>query len=164
MIEGKPCLLLDANVWLDFYIAGRAGFDVARRFMRSAIEHEAVLMYPTRILADVFYEIRRDAKKWFRADGITVTDVVGRACRDHAWDCVKDMNELAIAVGMDGSDVWLALKLQGLNADLEDNFVLAAAERARADYLVTSDRQLIQKATVAALTPQDMCAVLEAGI
>ena len=39
--------------------------------------------------------------------------------------------------------------------------VLAAAERAKVDYLVTSDKQLIQKATVAALTPQDMLSVLE---
>ena len=36
-----------------------------------------------------------------------------------------------------------------------------AAERAHEDYLVTSDKQLIQKATVPALTPADMTALLE---
>lgn len=40
--------------------------------------------------------------------------------------------------------------------------VLAAAQRAEADYLVTSDRALIQRATVAALAPGDMTAVLGA--
>ena len=155
-------MLLDTNVWLDFFIPGRAGFDRARRFMRSAIEHDAMLMYPTRILADVFYEVRRDAKAWLRFGGKPITEEAGLACRNHAWDCVRDMNELATAIGEDGSDVWVALKLRALNEDLEDNFVLAAAERAQVDYLVTSDRQLIQKATVPALTPQDMTALLEA--
>ena len=39
--------------------------------------------------------------------------------------------------------------------------VLAAAERAHVDYLVTSDRQLIQKATVPALAPKDTTALFE---
>ena len=39
--------------------------------------------------------------------------------------------------------------------------VLAAADRAKPDYVVTSDRKLIQKATVAALTPEDALKVLD---
>jgi predicted nucleic acid-binding protein len=38
--------------------------------------------------------------------------------------------------------------------------VLAAAQRAQADYIVTSDRGLIQHATTAALTPADMLALI----
>jgi hypothetical protein len=53
---------------------------------------------------------------------------------------------------------------RGLNEDLEDNFVLAAFERAHVDYLVTSDCQLRQKATVPALAPKDMTALLEARV
>ena len=47
--------------------------------------------------------------------------------------------------------------------DFEDNFILAAAERAKVDFLVTSDQSLLRKATVAALSPQDMLAVLKAS-
>ena len=163
MIEGKNVLLLDTNVWLDYFIPGRGGFEGARRLFCSAIEHDALLVYPARIIGDVFYAVRRDAKAWMRLGGKQVNDAVGNVCRDHAWDCVKDMSELATAIGLDEADVWKAIKLRGLNEDLEDNFVLAAAERAHVDYLVTSDRQLIQKATVPALTPSDMTAVLELG-
>lgn len=63
---------------------------------------------------------------------------------------------------MDEADLWLACRYRTLTWDLEDNVVLAAAQRAEADYLVTSDRALIQRATVAVLAPGDMTAVLGA--
>ena len=44
----------------------------------------------------------------------------------------------------------------------EDCFIMAAAGRAQADYIVTSDHGLIGKSTVAALTPDDMLALLAA--
>lgn len=65
------------------------------------------------------------------------------------------------AVGMDELDVWLACKYCRFNHDFEDNFALAAAERAKADYLVTSNQDLLHKATVAALSPENMCRLLE---
>jgi predicted nucleic acid-binding protein len=64
---------------------------------------------------------------------------------------------------LDNSDVWLARKYRTLHDDFEDNFILAAAERAKVDFLVTSDQSLLRKATVAALSPQDMLAVLKAS-
>ena len=39
---------------------------------------------------------------------------------------------------------------------------MAAAERAEVDFIVTGDKTLIQKATVAAYTPQDALKYLEA--
>lgn len=83
-----------------------------------------------------------------------------RAVRETVWGCVNNMCELATAVGVDEGDVWLARKYKSLLGDLEDNLVLAAARRVQADYVVTSDRELIQHLPVAALTPQDMLAVL----
>lgn len=85
-----------------------------------------------------------------------------QAIRRIAWACVDNMRELATAVGMDESDLWLACKYRTLTWDLEDNVVLAAAQRAEVDYLVTNDWALIQRATVPALTPEDMTKVLEA--
>lgn len=70
------------------------------------------------------------------------------------------MMDVGVPVGADGSDVWIAQHLRGVHADFEDDMVLAAAMRAKPDYLITSDRQLIQKSTVAALTPEDMLTVL----
>lgn len=62
------------------------------------------------------------------------------------------MDEIATAVGADSSDVWLVRKYQRIHADFEDCMVLAAAQRAKADYLVTSDEALLRHAPVAALS------------
>lgn len=86
-----------------------------------------------------------------------------RAIAEIAWGCVDNLCEFATAVGLDNSDVWLARKYRTLHDDFEDNFILAAAERAKVDFLVTSDQSLLRKATVAALSPQDMLAVLKAS-
>ena len=52
------------------------------------------------------------------------------------------------------------LSLRGIRPDFEDDLVLAVAERAGADLLVTSDEHLIRKATVAARTPEDLLKAL----
>jgi predicted nucleic acid-binding protein len=82
------------------------------------------------------------------------------AIRDIAWACVDNMSELGTPVGADESDLWLARKYRRLHPDLEDDLVLAAAERAQADYLVTSDEALLRKAMVPALSPEDFVRVV----
>ena len=77
---------------------------------------------------------------------------------------MEDLHELATAVATDDTDVLTALKFRSLSEDLGDNLVLVAAQRAGVDYLVTSDNVMLNKATVAALAPQDMLSVLEAGL
>ncbi len=59
------------------------------------------------------------------------------------------------------ADIWYAEKLRGVHDDFEDNLVLAAAERVKATYLVTSDEQLLKHATVATLTPERALAALK---
>ena len=96
-----------------------------------------------------------------RKNGVTTkSDFL--AVQRAAWSCIENMREQAIAIGADESDAWLACKYRPLSEDLEDNFVLAAAERAEVDFIVTGDKTLIQKATVAAYTPQDALKYLEA--
>ena len=47
---------------------------------------------------------------------------------------------------------------------IEDNLVVAAAQRADATYLVTNDEALIKHAPVAALAPADALALLKATL
>ena len=74
------------------------------------------------------------------------------------------MRERATAIGADESDVWLACRYLPFNNDLEDNFVLAAAERAQVDYIVTNDETLIRKSTVPAFTPEDASKLIGVGV
>lgn len=70
------------------------------------------------------------------------------------------MSNMATCVGADESDIWLAKKNHAIHRDFEDDLIIAAVQRADADYLVTSDIELIKHAPVATLSPQDMLAYM----
>ena len=74
------------------------------------------------------------------------------------------MRKQATAVGADESDLWTACNLRSVHNDLEDNLVVAAAQRADATYLFTNDEALIKHAPVAALAPADALALLKATL
>ena len=48
-----------------------------------------------------------------------------------------------------------------LHADFEDDLIIAATLRAKADYLVTNNEGLLRHCPVAALDARDMVALLE---
>ena len=70
------------------------------------------------------------------------------------------MRSIATGVGADESDLWLAEQHHRVHHDLDDNLVIAAARRAKASYLITRDIRLLNKATVPAVSPADMLALL----
>lgn len=153
-------LLVDTNVWVDSFLGYRPGHKAAMDFIAAAQGVSAQLLYPVGAMQDVFAILIMELKRKTRE-----TREVDEACmnviRRVAWGCIDSLTEGAAAVGADGSDVWLASKYRAVNWDLEDNMVLAAAKRAEADYLVTSDKVLIAKSSVAALAPADMAALLK---
>lgn len=157
----KPLkILLDTNVWLDRLIPGRKGFDTARELIDGSVGQDIELLYAMHSLNDVFYQVGLETKHWVKASTGRMSDEWAHVINARCWECIDDMSEIATAVGADGSDVWIARHLREVHNDFEDDMILAAARRAEADYLVTSDQRLIQKATVAALLPDDMLTVL----
>ena len=155
-------LLLDTNVWVDNYCSHHASSEVARQLILAAYGRGLTLLYPVGILKDVFYVLGHEFRRLAAAGGEPLSEGDALAIRQVVWGCIDNMCSIATAVGADEGDVWLARKYRKLNGDLGDNMVLAAAQRAGADYIVTSDQGLIRRATTAALTPRDMLAVLTA--
>ena len=155
-------LLLDTNVLLDEYLPMRPGSQVSRTLLCTAQEQGLDLLYPARVLVDIHYQIASTLKRLVRAERGVLSESDAQSIQRIAWSCIDNLCEFATAVGLDESDIWLARKYRRFNGDFEDNFVLAAAERAQVDYLVTSDQKLLRKATVAALSPADMLSLLEA--
>jgi predicted nucleic acid-binding protein len=154
-------LLVDTNVWVCNYVPMRVGHVQAREFLRVAWQNKASLCYPAPILKDVFYLLGLEYKRQIRAEKGVLTQDDAAMVNELAWGCVQNMREVATAVGLDDSDLWLACKYKSLSTDLEDNVVLAAAQRAKVDHLVTFDQDLIRKAPVSALLPSDMVALFE---
>lgn len=162
MMDRELTILLDTNVLLDEFLPDRPSSAASRKLIDKAYKRGDHLLFCPHALIDVHYQIAATFKKMVRSEKGQLSQADSMAIQEIAWGCIDNVCEWATSAGSAQSDVWLARKYKQLNHDFEDNAVLAAAERCKADYLVTSDRQLLQKATVAALSPQDMLAVLDA--
>lgn len=160
-MDSPLCVLVDTNVWVDNYVAVREGCVASREFIAAAVSAGARLVYPVHTLKDVFYNVAATLKHIRRAEESDVSEGDALAIAEIAWACAENMRDVATAVAADESDVWLACKYRSFSADLEDNFVIAAAERANAAFVVTRDESLLRKCTVAAYTPEDAIGYLQ---
>ena len=131
MIEAKH-LLVDTNVWLDYYLQEGA-FDEARRLVELAEAGKIDLLYAPTTAKDVFYLLlRRLARR--NVNGMNVSFASA------SWACIEHMMP-----------------------DLEDNLIIASGETADVDYVVTSDRRMLEEMPEVCLTPAralDMIGIL----
>lgn len=161
MTDRSIKLLLDTNVWIDTFVATRPRHASACRLLDLALEKEVTLLYTPTSMKDVHYLVAAELKQGMRASNIAPSTADYEIIANTAWEHVDNMSKIGTAVGCDESDLWLARKYQGIHPDLEDNLIIAAAQRANADYLVTSDEKLILHSPVAALSPTDALALLQ---
>lgn len=154
-------VLIDTNVWLDYFLPWRAHADASCRFIELAIKNDCALLYAVHELKDVFYLVANSLKRFAREKDGSLSNEQALGAMRTAWGCAEWMHQNATAIGADGSDVWLAFKYQSMGGDLEDNLLLAAIERGQVDMLVTSDLVLLKKAICEAHTPEDALALME---
>lgn len=160
MRELPSSLVVDTCVWVDNYLGTRPGSGEARSLLDAAIRLDIDLLYAITSAKDVYYLVAQVLKREQAREGVPLTPSLVAANKETAWACVENMEHNATAVGLDASDVWLAHKFKPVHDDFEDNLVVAAARRAKADYLVTNDERLLRHSPVAALSPRDMLALL----
>ena len=152
-------ILVDTNVWLDNYLSFRPHSAESRAFLEHACSQDAEILYPIHCLKDVFFLIQAQLKQQLRQED-NMSEEKALEIREIAWKCIGNLRELAVAVGADEADSWQCSKRKTAIPDLEDSLVVASAERAQADFLVTNDVQLIKLSTVPAHTPADALALM----
>lgn len=163
MPNSSLCLLFDTNIWLEKYLPWRSQHDVVLGLLQEARLQGVAIVFPTQSALDVYQRVRIENKRWAQERG-RLDEHMAQAIKRLAWDCVNDMREVATPVPADSSDLYLACKYRDTHDDLEDDFVIAACQRACARYLVTNDRKLLARSPVEAVTPQRMLELLQAGI
>lgn len=156
-------LLVDTNVWLDYFMGGRSGHDEACRLISTAIENDVRLLHASLCTKGLFYLVSAGFKHACRQqNGGVLTEQAATTARETAWACLKTLGTLSSPVGCDQSDIWLAEKQRALHDDFEDDLVIAAAMRSNADVLVTRDEKFLCHCPVAALCPADAIKLLQA--
>ena len=160
MTDNAARVVVDSNVWIDSYCPWHAGSQAARQFLAKARLNGMMLFYPVHVMKDVVYVLRHEYLRDIKRAKGSVLEGDALAVDEIALACMRNMNELATAVGADASDIWLANKYLKIHKDFEDNMLLAACKRCDADYLVTSDQRLINDANVLSKTPAQMLSLL----
>ena len=161
MSANRHSIVFDTNVLLDYFLPWREQAAGAKELVGLALQKDVAILYPVHAIKDVFYLISGSMKQKCREDTGGLTESQALAAQAAAWGCVESIRQNATAIGADESDVWLACKYRGLSGDLEDNMVMAAAQRAQADFLVTSDGALLRKSTVRTHTVEDAISLLK---
>ena len=155
--DGVPCggisVLLDTNVWLDHFIDRSATHDLANSIVMRCIRNDHRILAAAPSTKDCFFLVAQELKRIERSQHGCVSESAAKAINEVAWSCVLSMRKLAYIVPLDDSDVVEAAILRSSHFDYEDNLIIAAAERGRADYLVTSDKVLLAHAPVACISP-----------
>lgn len=161
-MDRSMTLLLDTNVLLDLYLPDRDSAESSIKLTAEARHRGDSLCFCAHSVVDVFYQIAATMKRYAREEKGELLQADARAAQEMAWACIDNLCEIATPVGLGAAEIWLARKYRSFNGDLEDNLVLACAERVKVDYLVTGDKRLLKKASVATLTPEDALALLDA--
>ena len=162
MSDTPISIMIDTNVWVDSFCGWHMRAPEAKRLLSLAQRSGYELLYPVHSLKDIVYLLTQEYKRKAREEEGQLTSTTGDSIKVNVVSIMRSIMELATAVGADVSDLWLADKYLPIHGDFEDNLVLAACQRARADYLVTNDQALISHADVVAKTPEDMVRLIEA--
>jgi predicted nucleic acid-binding protein len=163
MAANPPILLLDTNIWLDVYLPHRTGREDALALLGEARKRGASLAFASQAALDVYWRVIVDNKRWIRQSE-PLTEDAARAIKRLAWDCVNEMQEIATAVPFDAGDFYQCAKFRDLHDDLEDDVIMSACVRSKANYLVTNDRKLLAHSPIDARTPRQMMELFHTGL
>lgn len=154
--QTKPLILLDTNIWLDYYDPYRPKHDDAFALLGKACTQAYQLTYFAGSIKDVYYILSKTQKDLARKSEGILTEGSASAIREYSWGCIQHMQEAACALPLDMRTTWMAERMKNLCPDFEDALILAACELNQVKYFVTNDETLINKASVPTLTSANM--------
>ena len=155
-------IVVDTNVWLDNFDGVRRSNSDSARCLDAALKAGAQLLYAATSAKDVYYLIAAKLKSESRKREGSLTEQDAMTAEKVAAAYVDALDGCATAVGVDASDIWLARKYWKVHADFEDCLIMAAAKRAKADYILTRDADFLRHSVVPALSPTELLDLLEA--
>lgn len=157
MTKKKASLLVDTSVWLDYFL-GRKGAQSAAKFLGKSLENDDVIVTSTSITKDVFYLIGASLKRRAIADGKADFESNAKAVNEIAWQCLSTIQGMAVVLNQGFEQHLEAMVLRDANSDYEDDLLVATAQSADIDFIVTSDDRLLKSSPIPAITAEEYCA------
>lgn len=158
MTDPYLTLLVDTNMWLDYFL-GRKGAKDATAFIQCSLDHEDAITVNLGIMKDVFYLVGATVKRRAREEKGKVDEATSRVANDLAWTCLSKIQGLAVVLNLGFAEHLEASALRLKNPDYEDDLLLATAKNLKADYIITGDKSLLTNDVAPALTPAEYVAM-----
>ena len=153
-------VIVDANVWLDYFFGGRPGNADAVELLSQARRLDLSLVIPPHCMTTVFFIFQQELKAKNRQDGKLSPQSAAACARMAAWAAIDFIMELAAVGPSDHADALIASRHRYLHGDYEDNLVVSCAMRTNARLLVTNDEQLVKHSPVPTMTAEDAARML----
>lgn len=148
-LDRPPLFLIDTNVWMNYFLREDPTFEECKQLFQRAVEEDQPLLVSPTTLKDLFYLIPRCFRRLDAIDQKSSTSYTPAA-----WACVEFILEIATPSPLSIAECTMARMLRNQFGDFEDNLILATAESARADYIVTYDEDLIATFPEACIKPE----------
>ena len=151
-------ILVDTNIWLDYFLARGAHHDAVSTFIARACEREDIALYiPSLSLKDLAYQLASLMKLDARRAGKDITPDIAAAAREVSWGCVRNVLEKALVAPVGRTEVLGAFTYKRIHDDFEDDLVLASLDAAGCQLLMTHDTALRRHMG-------DLCLTAEEGL
>lgn len=134
-------LLLDTNVFIDYLGRQKPFFECAERVVAAGYFGDAQLWVPVQSVKDAFFILRK---------------YIDSARLQHSFVSVFDVVK---PVGLSGDDAVRAARLAW--DDYEDCLIALAADKVKADYLITRDSKGFERSSVPPMSPSDWLVMME---
>mgnify|MGYP004537247003 CR=1 FL=1 len=143
--EGVLRLLIDTNVWMD-YFSGRSDRTAnVVRLVEIADASERIVLFASSLsVKDVSYLVSAAIKQECRRKTGSLSNDAIAAADETAWACVRQMRELALIAPVGADEVFDSFVFKYHHNDFEDDLMLGVANRIDVDYVVTEDKNLIK--------------------
>ena len=128
-------LLIDTNVWLDYFLARTNATRPIVEFLSRAAEAEDIVI-------------------------ATLAEAIAGA-DETAWACVRLIRQKSIIASVGADEVFDSFVFKYHHNDFEDDLMLGVANRIDADYVVTEDKNLIKHTNGVCINVQQALKLVE---
>lgn len=149
MTEHRLRLLADTNFWIAYFMRDERFCAPCERLIELAAAERVDLYVAPSTVKDVFYLIPRCLR---RVDQQEERESV--SYQPAAWASIEFMLDVATPSPQSFAECEEACLLRGSVGDFEDGLILASADSVDADFILTYDRQLLDRLPEICITPK----------
>ena len=142
-------LLIDTNVWIDFFLPARNDHINAQELIGYCEKFNVEMYAAFHSITNFNYIFKNNLKLLYK------NKLSSEEINKLAWNATNNIIHSATIVGADYGDAYGAFIYKDIHNDYEDDIVYILAQKAKTDYIVTNDKNMIKHSPIGAYNTKD---------